>query len=240
MNVFITGGNSGLGKALAEHYLQHGHRVATCSRTPSENHSNQSQHFCIDVKNIDSLKEAMMEFSNGELDLVIASAGIDIRKKTKIPNFDVARENITTNLIGVINTFDAALSQMLSQKKGQLLAISSVAGMVGLPGTGAYCASKSAINTLCESYSIDLKSYGITVTCILPGFIDTPMTASNTYPMPFLLSAEKAAKLIYRAQQKKKTIYIFPWPLKYIMLCLQKMPRFLYRFVISLKNNAID
>jgi short-subunit dehydrogenase len=123
----------------------------------------------------------------------------------------------------------------MRRKKGHLVATASVAGFMGLPGAGAYSASKAAVLKLCESYSLDLKKFGIHVTAIAPGFIDTPLTQKNNHKMPFLMSSEKAAHLIKRAIEKKKVLYVFPFRMKIVVTILDKMPRSLYRLIMSLK-----
>lgn len=241
MNIFITGGTTGIGLALARLYLEEGHRVGICARNlekfPLEIRNKYKLLKCyqVDVVNREELRSAIMDFSQGDLDIVIANAGRSVGAKSKTPQFSVANTIIDINVKGVLNTFEIALELMLPRKKGHLVATASVAGLVGLPGAGAYSASKAAVLKLCESYSIDLRRSGISVTAIAPGFIDTPLTQQNNHKMPFLMSAEKAAKLIKRAIEKKKPLYIFPFRMKLVMTILDKMPRSLYRALMSLK-----
>jgi len=147
----------------------------------------------------------------------------------------VANDIIDINVKGVLNTFEFALELMLPKKKGHLVATASVAGFMGLPGAGAYSASKAAVLKLCESYSIDLKRSGINVTAIAPGFIDTPLTQQNNHKMPFIMSSDKAARLIKRALEKKKVLYVFPLRMKIIVAILDKMPRSWYRCLMGSK-----
>jgi short-subunit dehydrogenase len=241
VNIFITGGTTGIGLALAKLYLEEGHRVGVCARNlqkfPTEIRNKYKLLKCyeVDVVNRDELRAAIMDFAQGDLDIIIANAGRSVGAKSKTPQFSVANTIIDINVKGVLNTFEIALELMLPKKKGHLVATASVAGFVGLPGAGAYSASKAAVLKLCESYSIDLKRSGIAVTAIAPGFIDTPLTQQNNHKMPFLMSAEKAAKLIKRAIEKKKPLYIFPFRMKIVMTVLDKMPRCLYRALMSLK-----
>lgn len=241
MNIFITGGTTGIGLALAKLYLEEGHRVGICARNlskfPVEIRNKYKQLSCyeVDVTNREELHKAISAFAPIELDMVIANAGRSVGVKSKTPQFSVANEIIDINVKGVLNTFDIALEIMLPRKKGHLVATASVAGFMGLPGAGAYSASKAAVLKLCESYSLDLKRHGINVSAIAPGFIDTPLTQKNNHKMPFLMSAEKAAKLIKRALEKKKVLYIFPFRMKIIVSILDKMPRSLYRLLMGLK-----
>lgn len=248
MNIFITGGSTGIGLALAKLYLEEGHRVGICARNlekfPSEIKNKYKQLKCyeVNVVNREELKDAINDFANGNLDMVIANAGRSVGAKSKTPQFAVANDIIDINVKGVLNTFDVALELMMPKKKGHLVATASVAGFMGLPGAGAYSASKAAILKLCEAYSIDLKRVGINVTAIAPGFIDTPLTQQNNHKMPFLMSSDKAARLIKRALEKKKVLYVFPFRMKMIVSIFDKMPRSWYRYLMGLKmfNYSIE
>jgi len=167
--------------------------------------------------------------------MMIANAGRSHGSKSKTPNFQTSRDIMDTNVIGVLNAFEKAVEYMMKQKNGHLVAIASVAGLVGLPGASAYSASKAAVLKLCESYALDFPKLGIDVSAIAPGFIDTPLTRKNDHPMPFLMPVEKAGKLIMRAIEKKKVYYIFPWQMKCVILIIEKMPRFLYRKIMNIK-----
>lgn len=241
MNIFITGGTTGIGLALAKLYLEEGHRVGICarnlSRFPTEirNKYKLLECFEVDVTKREDLFRVINEFAPKELDLIYANAGRSVGAKSKTPQFSVANEVIDINVKGVLNTFDVALEIMLPRKKGHLVATASVAGFMGLPGAGAYSASKAAVLKLCESYSLDLRRHGIYVSAIAPGFVDTPLTKQNNHKMPFLMSAEKAAVLIKRAVEKKKVLYIFPFRMKIVVTLLDKMPRSLYRMIMNLK-----
>ena len=241
MNIFITGGTTGIGLAVAKLYLEEGHRVGICARNlskfPTEIRNKYKLLVCyeVDVTNREELYKAIHDFAPVELDMVFANAGRSVGAKSKTPQFSVANDIIDINVKGVLNTFDIALEIMLPRKKGHLVATASVAGFMGLPGAGAYSASKAAVLKLCESYSLDLKKRGIHVTAIAPGFVDTPLTQKNNHKMPFLMSAEKAARLIKRALEKKKVLYVFPFRMKIVISILDKMPRSLYRLIMNLK-----
>ncbi len=241
MNIFITGGTTGIGLALAKLYLEEGHRVGICARNlskfPVEIRNKYKQLSCyeVDVTKREDLFNAIRDFAPTDLDIVIANAGRSVGVKTKTPQFSVACDIIDINVKGVLNTFDIALEIMLPKKKGHLVATASVAGFMGLPGAGAYSASKAAVLKLCESYSIDLKRHGIAVSAIAPGFVDTPLTRQNNHKMPFIMTAEKAARLIKRAIEKKKVLYVFPLRMKIVVTLLDKMPRCLYRFLMGMK-----
>ncbi len=244
MKIFITGGTTGIGFKLCDLYLQEGHEVAICGRSLSklpegyQEKNPKLKCYELDVMEREKLKKAVSDFSGGNLDLIIANAGISGRKDKGFIDFEKANDILSTNIFGVLNTIESGLDQFLPQKKGQIVLISSVAGFVGLPWAPAYSGSKAAVLKMGESLSIGLKSSGIHVTTIAPGFIDTPLTRKNKYKMPFLLSLEDGAKKIKNAIDQKKILYIFPWQMKIIMGFLEIIPRFIYRFLMGL--NLVD
>lgn len=240
MNIFITGGTSGIGLDLAKRYLAEGHRVGVCGRSLERFRANCSDErllfFKADVANKNEIQKAIADFSVGNgLDILIANAGIPTGHKNHLPDFESGREVIQINLIGVLNTFEAGFRIMIEQRRGHLVAMGSCAGFNGLPGSSAYSASKAAVTIFCESLSIDLKSYGIDVTSICPGFIKTPLTDINPHPMPFLMPVEKAGALIKKAIEKKKIIYIFPWQMHFLVKLVRLLPRSLYVKLMRLK-----
>jgi short-subunit dehydrogenase len=121
------------------------------------------------------------------------------------------------NTLGVVYAIEAALPDMLARNRGHLAAVSSAAAYKGLPGESAYCASKAAVNVFMEGLRIQLRTRGIAVTAICPGFVTTEMTAGHTFDMPWLMDADRAARLIVRALQKKKSKYTFPWQMRVLM-----------------------
>lgn len=238
--VFITGGTSGLGLELAKKYLTDGWQVGVCgrdlSKLPSELGENPNfQAYAADVTDRERMKEVIEDFSQGKLDLIIANAGRSVGKKSSRPDFDAARSVIEINVLGVLNTFEPAINIMLQQKYGHIVAIASVAGMVGLPGAAPYSASKAAVLKLCESYALDLKQFNIDVTAIAPGFVDTPLTQKNNHPMPFMIEASKAANLMKAAIDKKKVQYLYPWQMRLVMETLSRLPRSWYRKIMGIK-----
>ncbi|MCP4913482.1 MAG: SDR family NAD(P)-dependent oxidoreductase [Oligoflexia bacterium] len=239
--VFITGSSTGIGWQLAQDYHAEGWKVGVCARNLAKLPEGWEEKFPnmkayeVDVKKKELLKEVIADFSQGSLDLVIANAGRSHGSKTTRPDFDVSRDIIEINVLGVLNTFDAALNVMWPNRQGHLVAIASVAGMVGLPGASAYSASKAAVIKMCESYHMDLKQYGIDVTTICPGFIDTPLTQQNDHAMPFLMKADKASRIIRSAIDKKMALRVFPWQMKTVMFILERLPRWLYRKVMGME-----
>jgi short-subunit dehydrogenase len=236
MKVFITGGTTGIGLELARQYLADGHVVGVCGRDltklPQEL-KDKLKSYQLSVTDKKSLDEAISDFGRDGLDIVIANAGRSVGVKEKMADWSKAYDVMDTNVYGVMYAFESALKIMTSQKSGHLVAISSVAGFVGLAGAASYSASKAAVTTFCESISLDYKSDNINVTCICPGFIDTPLTKQNNHPMPFLMSASKGAALIRAAIERKKLRYIFPWQMNFLMMFLRILPRKVYYFIMS-------
>jgi short-subunit dehydrogenase len=244
MKIFITGGTTGIGWSLAEYYLKKGFIVGICGRNLNKlpqdyvKYGERLKCYKADVRDREKLSSVIHEFAKGHLDILVANAGISQGEKTSDPNFVASRNILQTNIDGFLNTFEIGFNLMKPKGKGQLVAIASVAGMLGLPGAGAYCGSKAAVLKMCESFNIDFLKFGINVTTIAPGFIDTPLTKKNKHPMPFLMSSEKASIKIAKAIEKKKAIFIFPFQMKCLVFILERMPRIIYRFIMSLKNFA--
>ncbi len=227
---------------LAKLYLHRGWKVGVCGRDPlkfKESFQGSTEHltfYPVDVADRAALKAAIAEFSRViGLDLLIANAGIGYKFKTKVPDFDWSYKMVHVNLLGVMYAFEAALDVMIPTGKGQLVAISSIAGYNGLPGVSAYSATKAAVLKYCESLHLDLRKFNIAVTTICPGFVETPLTATNTHSMPFLVPASRAALLIARAVEKKKMVYAFPFFFASIVRLLSILPRTWYRAFMGLR-----
>lgn len=241
-SVFITGGTTGLGMELAKLYLSRGWKVGVCGRDRQkfdehfEAHRDNVSFYQVDVANREELKASITDFSKSiGLDILVANAGIGFKNKTKIPDFDYSYRMVHVNLLGVMYAFEAALDVMIPRGKGQIVAISSIAGYNGLPGASAYSATKAGVLKYCESLHLDLKQFNINVTAICPGFVDTPLTQSNHHPMPFLMKAPKAAQLIFKAIEKKKMVYAFPFFFSSLVRVLSILPRTWYRLIMSFK-----
>lgn len=235
--IFITGGTSGIGLSLAENFLRRGWIVGVCGRDTSKIlgslSQNQNLHsYTADVLDLDQMKKVVSEFTirNNGLDVMVANAGISVGAKDGSLNFPLGRKVIEINVLGLMNTFEAAVENF--KNGGHLVGVSSVAAFSGLPGAAPYSASKAAVFRYCEALSLDLKSQNVDVSCICPGFIDTPLTKKNNHKMPFLMSSKEGAERISNAIILKKPLYIFPKRMAFLMLLAEKMPRWLYRKVV--------
>ena len=175
-----------------------------------------------------------LEQQLGPCQVLIANAGI--YRKTEVSAFAAATQNavISTNVQGVINSVAAVLPGMLERKQGHLVAVSSISAMLGLPGAGAYCASKAAVNALFESLRVDLYPHGVQATVVAPGFVDTPIiTEEERATLKDLLTAEQAAQRICRAIQRNRALDWFPWQTWLVCRLFSLLPSGLYRRVIS-------
>ena len=187
--------------------------------------------YAVDVSDVPSLQGAATDFISrfGVPDLVIANAGIsagtagealdDIAKLRRV--FDV-------NVTGLAATLAAFAPAMRQAGRGTLAGIASVAGFRGLAGNGAYSASKAAARIWMESLRAELHGTGVSVVCICPGYIDTPMTRVNRFRMPFLLTADEAAPRIARAIAAKRRVAVIPWQMALVSMVLRTMPGWLY------------
>ena len=160
----------------------------------------------------------------GPVDLVVANAGVGRPTLRDPVNIADVEETFRINLMGVVYTLSVALPEMLARKSGHLVAISSLAAYRGLPAESAYCASKAAVNVYMDGLRIHLRGTGVRATTICPGFIKTPMTASNKFHMPQLMTAEYAAGRMVRAIKAGKKVYNFPWRLHLMVKLSRWLP----------------
>ncbi len=243
--VFITGASSGIGQALALRFFQAGYRLALVARRTSEVQAWASANsisadsyriYSADVSDADSIVAAGRDCiaAQGVPDVVIANAGISIGMDTAIrEDLDVMRQTFATNNIGVAATFHPFIDAMTTRGSGALVGIGSVAGIRGLPGHGAYCASKAAVIAYCESLRGELKTAGVHVVTICPGYIDTPLTRQNSYSMPFLMEPEAFADKAFSAIQAGSSYSVIPWQMGVVAKLLRLLPNAVFDKVLS-------
>lgn len=208
--VFITGASSGIGQALALRFHQAGYRLALAARRTSEVKTwaaaqgisaDSYEIYSADVAETDSIVAAGRDClqRQGVPDVVIANAGISVGMDTAVrDDLDVMARTFATNNLGLAATFHPFVDAMVQRGSGTLVGIGSVAGIRGLPGHGAYCASKAAVISYCESLRGEMRPHGVRVVTISPGYIDTPLTQQNRYGMPFLMQPGDFADRAYR------------------------------------------
>ena len=238
MNVFVTGASSGIGEALVRHYAAHGanvglfaRREAELARVAATLPRDRGATFAGDVRDSGSLAAAATQFMSrfGTPDIVIANAGVSRGTLTDFAeDLPAFRAVLETNVLGLVNTFQPFLAPMRSARRGALVGIASLAGFRGLPGSGAYSASKAAAIGYLESLRVELRGSGIAVVTVCPGYIATPMTERNPYRMPFLMPADVAARRIARAILRRRRFYVLPWPMAIAGRLFRALPRPLY------------
>jgi short-subunit dehydrogenase len=238
--VFITGASSGIGQALALRYAQAGYRLALVARRTSETAAwahaqglapERWRVYAADVADADSILAAanacILEL--GVPDVVIANAGISVGMDTaEREDLEVMARTLATNLLGVAATFHPFIGGMRVRGSGALVGIASVAGIRGLPGHGAYCSSKAGVISYCESLRGELRSSGIQVVTIVPGYVDTPLTRKNRYGMPFLMQPAAFADQAFRAVSAGASYRVIPWQMGVVAKLLRTLPNFLY------------
>jgi short-subunit dehydrogenase len=238
--VFITGASSGLGQALALTYHHAGYDLALVARRTEEikawvireNISHERyQIYNADVSNIDSIVNAAHACiaTQGLPDVVIANAGISVGVDSAIrEDLDQLAQTFATNNIGLAATFHPFIDAMRKRQSGKLVGIASVAGIRGMPGHGAYCASKAAVITYCESLRGELRGSGVQVVTICPGYVKTPMTRGNNYHMPFLMEAEDFAKACLHKIEAGSSYSVIPWQMGIVAKILRLLPNALF------------
>ncbi len=245
--VFITGASSGIGQALVRQYAQQGAVLGLVARRADALEAlrmtlpNSAQHhvYVLDVTDSEALALAAQHFitAEGGADIVIANAGISQGTLTEFTeDLPVFKRIIEINVCATVATFMPFIASMKAQaptRSCRLVGIGSVAGIRGLPGAEAYSASKAAVISYCESLRVELRSSGIGVVTIVPGYIDTPMTQINSYRMPFLMPVDKFARQVIKTIDRKQSYRVIPWQMGYVAKLLRLLPNCVYDFVFA-------
>jgi len=231
--VWITGAGKGIGRALALKMASEGWTVAASARTVEdletlikESDSERIHSFPLDITDTDANHSVLdqIEQQLGALDLAILNAGT--HRPMTAANFDVqlVRTLVETNLMGTVNGLGALLPRFRSRRSGRVAVVSSVAGYRGLPTSAAYGATKAALINMCEALKPELDKEGVALILVNPGFVETPLTDGNEFPMPFLVTSEAAAESIYKGLMAERFEIVFPWNFALIMKCLRIVP----------------
>jgi hypothetical protein len=244
--IFITGASSGIGEALAKQYIKSGAQLGLVARRFDLLERLRGEIVAAggvapalytgDVRDAASLKTAAKDFMArfGVPDIVIANAGVSRGTLTEMEDDLKAFQDIfDINVMGMVNTFHAFVEPMKNARQGTLVGIASVAGFRGIPGGGAYSASKAAAIRYCESLRVELRDAGISVVTICPGYIRTPMTNVNKFKMPFLIDVSEAVVRFERAIDRKTSFTVIPWTMGVAARVLRVVPNWLYDRVFT-------
>ena len=238
--VFITGASSGIGQALAARYAQAGWRLALAARRVGEIENwaraqglgrDRCIAYAADVQQIDSIVGAGQRCleHQGVPDVVIANAGISVGIDTEIrDDLNVLADTLAINNVGLAATFHPFLAAMRQRGSGTLVGVASVAAIRGLPGHGAYCASKAAVVAFCESLRGECRGSGVRVVTILPGYVATPLTAGNSYGMPLMLQADDFAERAFRTIEAGTSYRVIPWQMGVVAKLMRLLPNPLF------------
>ena len=244
MNTLIIGGTFGIGYEISKIYLKKSKNLIILGRNDekldeiSKEFSNSQTNVItkkLDVTSIEQCKQTLNSVIDelGSLDLIIYSSGFYKPNNTFDVDLDLYRKTIEVNFMGLINVMSVILPFLKQQQKGHIAMISSLAGFFGLPNSSGYGPSKAAMMNYSESIYNDCKKNNIHVSIINPGFVKTRLTDQNKFKMPFLMSAEEAAKIIYNGLEKKKYDITFPFMMSLIFKTLKILPKPIFLFLIK-------
>ncbi len=239
---FLTGASSGIGLHLAKiiskekcNLVLLARRKELLDELSSSLKTDGSNILTIkcDVKNSEEINEAvdLVYKTFGTIDTAILNSGVSRRTLIENINHEEAEEVIGVNTLGLIRCCEALIPGFIKNKNGVLAGVSSLADGRGFPKSGLYCASKAAATIYLESLRLDLEKYNVKVLTVKPGFVRTPMTKKNEFKMPFLMDADKAAKIIFKGIKKEKKIIQFPLPTVLGAKLLRIMPDFLFETI---------
>ena len=238
--IWITGASSGIGKALAEKFAAEGWKVAASARR-KEILDKMSRHenifsYPLDVTNQDQIKnsfEKIIKDFNG-LNLCVFSSGTYDPKLEQEINIEQNKFVMETNFFGVLYCIKAVESYFKNKKDGHISIVSSIAAYRGLPNSSGYGPSKAALTNLTESLYFDFKKYNVRISLVSPGFIKTPLTDKNEFPMPFIKSPEFAAEKMFNGLTNSKAFEIhFPKALTILLKIFRILPYKIYLFLID-------
>ena len=233
---FITGASSGIGQALAARYAAAGWRLALVARRAEALEAWRTAQglsrercgvYAADVQDVAAVVQAGQRCiaEMGLPDVVIASAGISVGMDTAVrADLEVMRDTFATNNLGLAATFHPFVAAMRGRCSGTLVGVASVSAIRGLPGHGAYCASKAGVVAYCESLRGECRPFGVKVVTLVPGYVATPLTAINSYAMPFLLSPEVFAERAFQAIAAQTSYCVIPWQMGVVAKLMRLLP----------------
>jgi short-subunit dehydrogenase len=227
--IWVTGASSGIGAALAQELADRGAVVAVSARNADKLRAvaGDRMHVVpVDVTDRDAVLAAgdAVRAALGDIDVAVLNAGTWSQFDVEKWDSGAFEEHLRTNLMGTVHTLEAVVPTMLAQRRGRIVGTASVAGYRGIPGGEAYGATKAALLNLFESLRGSLAPRGVVVQTLAPGFVRTPMTERNSFPMPFLISPEEAARAIVAGIERDKAEVVFPVPMMLMMKAARLVP----------------
>jgi short-subunit dehydrogenase len=241
--VWVVGASSGIGAEVARELVRRGARVAISARTASSLEKVADGEMLVvplDVTDHDAVRTAAQQVTDelGGIDVLVAAAGYWQRTAPGELDLDIFASHVEVNLIGMAASISAVLPAMRSRGRGRVVGIASVAGYRGIPGAEAYGATKAAQINLLEALRAGLRGSGVTVQTVCPGFVDTPMTETNEFPMPFMVAAERAARTIVDGIEAGKAEIVFPWQMALLMKTARLLPVRLWALLAKPKGSS--
>ena len=237
--IWITGASSGIGRGLALALAREGSTVAASARSQADlaqlcddarDLPGEIVAFPLDVTDAGAVRRTVetIETELGSIDLAVLNAGIYVRNEPAVASINLFRMHLEVNVMGIVHGLEPILERFISRRRGHVAVVASIAGYRGLPRASAYGASKAALINLCEALKIELRGSGITISLVNPGFVKTPLTDKNDFPMPFLMSLDKATDVILSGIEKGRFEIAFPKRLAFLMKVGRVLPYTLY------------
>jgi short-subunit dehydrogenase len=248
--ILITGASTGIGKELAKQLsgincslLLLARRSELLDELRSQlisGKANINIYKC-DVADPDEVRKVFKEIREHftKVDIAILNAGVGSKSSTEDYYYETAKKTFDVNVLGIVNCVENLLPDFIRRKDGMIIGVSSLADSRGWQGSGFYCASKAAATILLENLRVELQPFKVKVLTVKPGFVETPMTAKNKFPMPFLINAEKAAKIIIKGIKKEKRIIQFPFPTVLGAKLMRIVPEFLFEYISIKKPSKV-
>ena len=229
---WVTGAGAGIGRGIARRLADDGWRVAVSARTARDLDSlvaevpDRIAAFQLDVTDAHAADATgrAIEASLGPVDLAVLNAGSyfpTTAERFSVENF---RRTVDLNLMGTVNCMGPIVPGMVARRSGHIAIMGSQTAFLGMPTAASYGATKAALNSMAEAFKPDFDRFGITITIINPGFVKTPLTAKNTFPMPFLMELDEAVEIIVRGIEQKKFAINFPWRMTLSTKTLAALP----------------
>lgn len=243
MKIFIAGGTSGIGLSIAKEYLGKGHNVAVCGRNNQKQMPDKEypllKIYLLDIYNKELLREAVFDFADNELDMMIISAGNYSDDSLCKLNYQESTDMLKINIAGAVNALEVAREAMVKKHSGHIVVLASASGLLNYKKATIYSKTKRALIQIADAYRKALSDFGVTITTVAPGYVDTPklreLNNGDLTKKPFVIDSEEAAKIIIKAVEENKEFIVFPVKMKYLMYFLSGLPSWLLNIIMYKK-----